>query len=99
MTSPRASDLSPIDTAVAATTSDTVSATVAISSSPATCRFDRVCSARGGAKPGLPVSSAMVVTILRKSVRSSHHRRRCRRRFGRIWAEALKNKGDLMEVG
>jgi hypothetical protein len=41
----------------------------------------------------------MVVTILGESVRSSHHRRRYRRRFGRIWAEALKNKGDLMEVG
>jgi len=99
MTSPRASNLSPIDTAVAATTSDTASATVAISSSAAMCRFDSVCSARGGAKPGLPVSFAMVVTILRESVRSSHHRCRCRRPFGRIRAEALKNKGDLMEVG
>jgi len=42
----------------------------------------------------------MVVTILRESVRSSHHRCRYRRPFGRIPAEALKNnKGDLMEDG
>jgi hypothetical protein len=99
MASPRANDLSPIDTAVAATTSDTVSATVAISSSATARRLDSICSARGGAKPELLVSSAMVVIILRESARSSHHRCRCRRPFGRIQAKALKNKGDLVEVG
>jgi hypothetical protein len=76
-----------------------VSATVAINSSATACRLDSICSARGGAKPGLPVSSAMVVIILRESVRSSHHRGRCRRPFGRIRAKTLKNKGDLVEDG
>src|ERR1700722_16671893 len=57
----------PIDTAVAAMTSEMASATVAISSTPACRRLKNFCSVIGDAKPTLPVSSAMVV-ILRESV-------------------------------
>jgi hypothetical protein len=59
--------------------------------------FERVFSARGGAKPGLPVSSAMAV-VFRESW-SSDGRWRCRRRFGRIGARPLKKQGDLVGFG
>jgi hypothetical protein len=61
--SARPSDLFSIDTAVAATLSETVSVTVAISSIAIARRLDKVCSACGGPKPGLPVSSAMMFIL------------------------------------
>src|SRR5471030_1821858 len=57
----------PIDTAVAAMTSEMASATVAISSMPAFCRFENVRSEIGDTKPTFSVSGAMVVT-LRESI-------------------------------
>jgi hypothetical protein len=54
----------PIDTAVAATTSETASATVANNSTPALRRFDNFFSVIGDAKPTVPVSSVMVVILV-----------------------------------
>jgi len=57
----------PIETAVAATTSETASASVAISSTPAFCRFENLRSVIGDTKPTFPVSGVMAV-ILRESI-------------------------------
>jgi hypothetical protein len=101
--SPRVNDRLPSDTAVAATTSEMVSPKVAISSIAAVRRLVSVVPLFGGAKPGLPVSSAMVVVLANQFLRitccRSHYRHRCRRPFGGIWATALRKKGDLMGFG
>jgi hypothetical protein len=57
-----------METAVAATMSETVNVPVAIILSAIAHRLVRVWPALGGANPGLPVSNAMVV-ILRISCR------------------------------
>jgi hypothetical protein len=75
-----------------------VSPTLATSSMAAARRLDCVFSIFGAAKPGMPVSSAIVV-ILANQLCRSHFRRRCRRRFGGIWATPLTKKGDLMGFG
>jgi hypothetical protein len=54
----------PIETAVAAIMSEIASATVAINSMPALRRRDIVRPVIRGAKPGLPVSSAIVVFLV-----------------------------------
>jgi hypothetical protein len=58
-----ASDRLPSETAVAATTSEMVSVTVATSSIATARRLDRVLPARGAAKPGLPLSSVIGVIL------------------------------------
>ncbi len=97
-TSPRANDLLPRDTAVAATTSETVSATVAISSSATARRFDNVFSVRGRTKPGLPGSSAWSSSFANQ-LALSHHGCGCRHPFGRTGAGALKKQGDFVSFG
>src|SRR5579863_5085449 len=57
----------PIDTAVAATSSDSASASVAKSSTPARRRLANVFSEIGEVKPAIPVSSVIAV-VLRESV-------------------------------
>jgi hypothetical protein len=63
MSSPCVNERSPSETAVAATTSEIVNPTVAISSIVAARRREAVFSFRAGAKPGIPVSSAMAVVL------------------------------------
>ena len=50
----------------------------------------------GATNPGLPVSSVMVVIC---RIIPRHNQNRSRRRFGRTWAPALKNKGDSVKYG
>jgi hypothetical protein len=61
----------PIDTAVAATISETASANVAINSIPSLRRRDNVLSETGDAKPTIPVSAVMVVHPCRELWRIS----------------------------
>jgi hypothetical protein len=76
--------------------SETANVPVAITLSAIAHCLVRVWPAFGGANPGLPVNNAMVV-ILRIIRRHNHNS--SRRRFGRIWAPALKNKGDSVKYG
>jgi hypothetical protein len=83
----------PNDTAVAATISETASASVAINSTPRVRFFDNTFSEMGDAKPTFPVSAVMTRFVLRESlccvVRISR----------RTWAKPLTNKGDSMVFG
>jgi hypothetical protein len=64
----------PNDTAVAATISETASASVATSSTPRVRFFDDTFSEMGDAKPTFPVSAVMTRFVLRESLRCSQYR-------------------------
>jgi hypothetical protein len=87
----------PIDTAVAATISETASAKVAINSIPSRRRRDDVFSETGDAKPTIPVSSVMVVHPCRDL--SANQFVAVVAMSLRTWAKPLKNKGDSVVFG
>jgi len=89
----------PIDTAVAATTSETARATVANSSMPRR-RLAKLLCAMGDAKPTFPVSSVMVIASL--AIRVLAFRIKfcmVAKRNAMTWAKPLKNKGDCVIFG
>jgi hypothetical protein len=98
----------PIDTAVNATTSESASATVANSSTPARRRFAFAFSAIGEVKPTFPFS-AVIVVILESVFAGPAVRRanqlfrvgfrnaaKCRRCIGRTLAKSLRKKGKFV---
>jgi len=92
----------PIDTAVAATSSETASASVANISTPARRRLAHVFSAMGDAKPAVPVSSVMIVVLVSIFGESVCLAANCRQRRARVrpdFVEAVEEGRRFRDFG